>query len=215
LISPITDNCSTSRASRTQFPPNRAAGDSGRVLKFTPGARRNTAANAAARHNRPDKSSISIANLITAVWVYPLSSQEAMPTTYAETWFPVLIQIIIALGVATAMIGLSALLGKRVRDPVKSSPYESGMRPVGNARERFSVKFYLVAMVFILFDIEAIFLYPWAVVYRQLKLFGFLEMLLFIVLVLCGFYYIWKKGVLNWSIDERKLEQTGEGKRAA
>ncbi|MBV8830961.1 MAG: NADH-quinone oxidoreductase subunit A [Acidobacteriaceae bacterium] len=138
-----------------------------------------------------------------------------MPTTYAETWFPVLIQIIIALGVATAMIGLSALLGKRVRDPVKSSPYESGMRPVGNARERFSVKFYLVAMVFILFDIEAIFLYPWAIVYRQLKLFGFLEMLLFIVLVLCGFYYIWKKGVLNWSIDERKLEETGEGKRAA
>ena len=138
-----------------------------------------------------------------------------MPTTYAETWFPVLIQIIIALGVATAMIGLSALLGKRVRDPVKSSPYESGMRPVGNARERFSVRFYLVAMVFILFDIEAIFLYPWAIVYRQLKLFGFLEMLLFIVLVLCGFYYIWKKGVLNWSIDERKLEETGEGKRAA
>ena len=139
-----------------------------------------------------------------------------MPTTYAETWFPVLIQIIIALGVATAMIGLSALLGQRVRDPVKSSPYESGMRPIGNARERFSVKFYLVAMVFILFDIEAIFLYPWAVVYRQLRLFGFLEMLLFIVLVLCGFYYIWKKGVLNWSADERKLvEQTGEGKRAA
>ena len=141
-----------------------------------------------------------------------------MPTTYADTWFPVLIQILIAVGVATAMIGLSALLGKRVKDPVKFSPYESGVQPVGSARERFSVKFYLVAMVFILFDIEAIFLYPWAVIFRQLKLFAFFEMLLFIVLVLCGFYYIWKKGVLDWSTDEQREMQRGvkgAGKRAA
>ena len=139
-----------------------------------------------------------------------------MPTTYAETWFPVLIQILIALGVAGAMIGFSALLGQRVRDAVKSTPYESGMNPVGNARERFSVKFYLVAMVFILFDIEAIFLYPWAVVFRQLKLFGFFEMLLFIVLVLCGFFYIWKKGVLDWSAEtEQKQTDKGVTKRAA
>jgi NADH-quinone oxidoreductase subunit A len=139
-----------------------------------------------------------------------------MPTSYAETWFPVLVQIVIALGVASAMIGLSALLGKRVRDPVKSSPYESGMKPVGNARERFSVKFYLVAMVFILFDIEAIFLYPWAVIFRQLRLFAFFEMLLFIVLVLCGFFYIWKKGVLDWSTDEQRKQQRGaEIRRAA
>ena len=139
-----------------------------------------------------------------------------MPTTYAETWFPVLIQILIALGVAGAMIGFSALLGQRVKDSVKSMPYESGMNPVGNARERFSVKFYLVAMVFILFDIEAIFLYPWAVVFRQLKLFGFFEMLVFIVLVLCGFFYIWKKGVLNWSADTEQMQMDkGETKRAA
>lgn len=139
-----------------------------------------------------------------------------MPTTYADTWFPVLIQILIAIAVAGAMIGLSALLGRRVRDPIKSMPYESGMKPVGSARERFSVKFYLVAMVFILFDIEAIFLYPWAVIYRELKLFAFFEMLLFIVLVLCGFFYIWKKGVLDWSIDEeRQRAAAGEEKRAA
>jgi len=138
-----------------------------------------------------------------------------MPATYAQTWFPVLIQILIAIAVASAMIGLSALLGKRVKDSVKSMPYESGMQPVGNARERFSVKFYLVAMVFILFDIEAIFLYPWAVVYRQLRLFAFFEMLLFIVLVLCGFFYILKKGVLNWSIDEIRRVERGEGERAA
>lgn len=138
-----------------------------------------------------------------------------MPESYAQTWFPVLIQILIAIAVAGAMIGLSAVLGRKVKDPVKSSPYESGMQPVGNARERFSVKFYLVAMVFIVFDIEAIFLYPWAVVYRQLKLFAFFEMLLFIVLVLCGFFYIWKKGVLNWSTDQRREETEREAKRAA
>jgi NADH-quinone oxidoreductase subunit A len=137
-----------------------------------------------------------------------------MPTTYAETWFPVLVQIVIAIAVAGAMIGLSALIGRKVRDPIKSSPYESGMAPVGNARERFSVKFYLVGMVFILFDIEAIFLYPWAVVYRQFKLFAFFEMLLFIVLVLCGFLYILKKGVLNWSVDEEQRRRS-EVKRAA
>ena len=138
-----------------------------------------------------------------------------MPATYAETWFPVLIQIIIAIAVAGAMIGFSALLGRRVKDPIKSIPYESGMKPVGNARERFSVKFYLVAMVFIVFDIEAIFLYPWAVIYRQLKFFAFFEMLIFIALVLCGFYYIWKKGVLNWSIDESRKAKEVNGRRAA
>jgi NADH-quinone oxidoreductase subunit A len=138
-----------------------------------------------------------------------------MPTTYSDTWFPVLIQFVIAIGVAGAMIGLSALLGRRVKDPVKFTPYESGMKPVGNARERFSVKYYLVAMVFILFDIEAIFLYPWAVIYRQLKLFAFFEMLLFIVLVLCGFFYIWKKGVLSWSTDEEKTPTRRDNVRAA
>ena len=136
-----------------------------------------------------------------------------MPS-YPETWFPVLIQILIAVAVAAAMIGLSAILGQRLRDSVKSSPYESGMKPVGNARERFTVKFYLVGMVFILFDIEAIFLYPWAVVYRRLGLFGFYEMLLFIALVLTGYFYIWKKGVLNWASNASKPVRR-EAKRAA
>src|SRR6476660_4142931 len=123
-----------------------------------------------------------------------------MPGTYPQTWFPVLIQILIAIAVAGAMIGLSAVLGQRVRDTVKSSPYESGMQPVGTARERFSVKFYLVGMVFILFDIEAIFLYPWAVVFRDLKMFGFVEMLIFVAVVLVGFFYVWKKGALDWAV---------------
>ena len=102
------------------------------------------------------------------------------------------------------MLGASYILGKRVRDKAKDTPYESGMIPIGDARERFSVKFYLVAMLFILFDIEAIFLYPWAVVYRELKMFAFVEMLLFIVLILAGFFYIWKKGALDWSGVDRE-----------
>lgn len=124
-----------------------------------------------------------------------------MPQTYAETYWPVLLQGLIAMAVATAMLGLSFLLGKKVRNRMKDSPYECGIVPTGTARERFSVKFYLVGMLFILFDIEAIFLYPWAVVYRELKMFAFCEMLVFIVLVLSGFFYIWKKGALDWSGD--------------
>ena len=151
-----------------------------------------------------------------------------MPTNQYEVYFPVLVQAIIAAAVAAGLVGGGLLLGKRVRNAAKDTAYESGMQPTGSARERFSVKFYLVAMVFILFDIEAIFLYPWAVVYRELKMFAFIEMLLFILLVLAGYFYIWKKGVLDWSQeamaefkepDQRKLgsytltEQPEEQKR--
>jgi len=122
-----------------------------------------------------------------------------MPNTPTEVYFPVLLQLAIAILVAAGMLGVSYILGKRVRNKVKDLPYECGITPVGDARSRFSVKFYLVAMLFILFDIEAIFLYPWAVVYRELKMFAFVEMLLFIVLILAGFFYIWKKGALDWS----------------
>jgi NADH-quinone oxidoreductase subunit A len=130
-----------------------------------------------------------------------------MPTSYPEIYFPVLLQVAIAMAIAALMLGLSFVLGKRVRNRVKDMPYESGIVPTGDARHQFSVKFYLVGMLFILFDIEAIFLYPWAVVYRELKMFAFVEMLVFIVLVLCGFFYIWKKVALDWSYqdpDERR-----------
>jgi NADH-quinone oxidoreductase subunit A len=129
-----------------------------------------------------------------------------MPTSYTEVYFPVLLQVAIAMAVATLMLGLSYLLGKNVRNRVKDMPYESGIVPTGDARHRFSVKFYLVGMLFILFDIEAIFLYPWAVVYRQLKMFAFVEMLIFIALILCGFFFIWKKGALDWSYSDRPDE---------
>ena len=132
-----------------------------------------------------------------------------MPNQLAptEVWFPVLTQIVFAVVMAVALVGAGLLLGKRLKNKVKVDPYECGIVPVGSARNRFSVKFYLVAMLFILFDIEAIFLYPWAVVYRQLKLFAFFEMLLFIALVLAGFFYIWKKGVLDWAVDESSEEK--------
>jgi NADH-quinone oxidoreductase subunit A len=126
-----------------------------------------------------------------------------MPTTPALYWFPVLLQVALAMIIAGALVALSYLLGKRVKDKVKDQPYECGITPVGDARERFSVKFYLVAMVFILFDIEAIFLYPWAVIYKTFgnKLFAFGEMFLFVLLIVAGFFFIWKKGVLDWSGD--------------
>src|ERR1700726_4295116 len=122
--------------------------------------------------------------------------------TATQIYFPVLVQIGIAIAVAAGLIGASTALGKRARSPLKDTPYESGMAPTGSARERFSVKFYMVGMIFILFDIEAVFLYPWAVVYRELKMFAFGEILLFIVLIVVGFFYVWKKRALDWSIEE-------------
>lgn len=125
-----------------------------------------------------------------------------MPTSDIQIYFPVLLQVLIAMVIAGGMVGASALIGRRVRDRIKDTPYECGIAPSGSTRDRFSVKFYLVAMIFILFDIETVFLYPWAVVYRELKLFAFVEMLIFLVLVLAGFVYVWKKGALAWSIEE-------------
>jgi len=122
-----------------------------------------------------------------------------MPTTPTEYYFPVLVQAIVAMALAAGLLSVSFLLGKRVRNRVKDMPYESGIVPTGDARQRFSVRFYLVAMLFILFDIEAIFLYPWVVVYRELKMVAFVEMLIFVILILSGFFYIWKKGALDWS----------------
>ena len=128
-----------------------------------------------------------------------------MPTTPAEQWLPVLIQAVLAAVIAAALVTLSLAIGHRVKNKVKDMAYECGITPTGDARERFSVKFFLVGMLFILFDIEAIFLYPWAVVYKQLKMFAFFEMLVFIVLILAGFFFIWKKGVLDWAHSERDL----------
>ena len=121
-----------------------------------------------------------------------------MPDNYFARYLPLLMHILVAAVVASVIVVLSWWLGKRRPTRAKMSPYECGMTPVGDARERVSVKFYLVAMLFILFDVEAIFLYPWAVILRDLKMFGFWEMLVYIATLLVGFFYVWKKGVLDW-----------------
>jgi NADH-quinone oxidoreductase subunit A len=122
-----------------------------------------------------------------------------MPGTYIPSdYFPVAIIFTIAV-----LIGLGALvvgLLLRPRRPYKQKlyPYESGNPPVGEPRYKFSVKFYIIAMLFVVFDVEAVFLYPWAVAYDKLGIFGFVEMMLFIFILLVGYIYVWKKGAFDW-----------------
>jgi NADH-quinone oxidoreductase subunit A len=118
---------------------------------------------------------------------------------------PLLIHLIIAVVLASALTLASVAVGWRKPSRAKQMAYECGMEPTGDAREPFSVKFYLVAMVFILFDVEAIFLYPWAYIYRDMfkqslsfGRFGFVEMLIYIAILLVGYIYLWKKGAFDW-----------------
>jgi len=118
---------------------------------------------------------------------------------YLQSYAPLLIHLLVAMGLAGAILLLSTFVGHRRPTRAKLQAYECGVQPTGDAREPFSVKFYLVAMVFILFDVEAIFLYPWAYVYRELHWLGFVEMLLYILILLAGYIYLWKKGALDWN----------------
>jgi len=127
-----------------------------------------------------------------------------MPDNHFAAYLPLLLHFAIALGLAGAIVLLSYLIGQHKPNRAKVSPYECGVQPIGDARSRFSVKFYLVAMLFILFDVEAVFLYPWAVILRELKMFGFWEMIVYIAIVLVGLFYVWKKGVLDWGLSDPK-----------
>ncbi len=113
-------------------------------------------------------------------------------------YIPILVWICLTVGLAAAILVVSHLIGRKRPSPEKLSPYECGMTPVGDARARIPIKFYMIAMVFLVFDIEAAFLYPWAVVYRKMLFLGLLEMGLFILILLAGFVYVWKRGVLDW-----------------
>ena len=131
-----------------------------------------------------------------------------------RTYFPVLLLLGFVIFTAVLMLGLSALTVRSRPTPVKQAPYESGIPPLGDARERFSVKFYLVAVLFIIFDIETVFMIPWGAHFQQLScarplvggmcpagqvsLFGLTEMLVFIAILLVGLIYVWKKGALQW-----------------
>jgi NADH-quinone oxidoreductase subunit A len=116
-----------------------------------------------------------------------------------DGFLPILIMVGLGLGFAAAMVGLSQLVGPRKPTPEKSAAYECGMPPVGDARERQSVKFYLVAMIFLLFDIEIAFLYPWAMAFRELGPVAYFQIVFFFALLVTGYIYVWRKGVFDWS----------------
>jgi NADH-quinone oxidoreductase subunit A len=115
-----------------------------------------------------------------------------------DSYLPILFIILIAAILGAVIIGLSTLLSWNNTSAIKLMPYECGMDPIGGARRRFPVRFFLIGMLFIVFDIELIFLFPWAAVYDQLKFFGFVEMLVFVLVLLVGLVYVWKKGALEW-----------------
>ena len=130
---------------------------------------------------------------------------------YFWNYLPLLLQVLVALGMGCSMAVGSWFIGKGRASKAKLAAYECGIPAEGDARGRFSVRFYMVAMLFILFDVEAVFMLPWAVIYRQLphitgsRLFGFWEILVYLGFVFVGFFYIWKKGILDWSSDKADL----------
>ncbi len=115
-----------------------------------------------------------------------------------QGWLSILFMILLGVGFGAGSVFLSKVLGPRRPTPEKLAPYECGMPAVGDARERHSVKFYLVAMIFLLFDIEVAFLYPWAMALGDLRWVGFIQVLVFFGILVVGYAYVWKKGALNW-----------------
>lgn len=113
-------------------------------------------------------------------------------------YLPILILVLLAAGFAAVNILMSLVFGPHKPNPEKLSPYECGIVPIGTARQRFSVHFYLVAMLFIVFDMEIVFLFPWAVAFRQLGMQGLAAMGTFLLVLLVGYFYAWKKGGLEW-----------------
>ncbi len=116
-----------------------------------------------------------------------------------QGWLSIFLMIVLGVVFGLVAVVLSSLLGPSKPTPEKLAPYECGMPPVGDARERQSIKFYLVAMIFLLFDIEVAFLYPWAMALRDLGWAGFVQVLLFMGLLLFGYVYVWRKGALDWA----------------
>ena len=115
-----------------------------------------------------------------------------------DSFWPILLLLGLGVGFAGGSVLLSQFVGPRKPTPEKSAPYECGVPPVGDARERQSVKFYLVAMIFLLFDIEVAFLYPWAMAIRDLRWMGFIQVLVFFMILVAGYAYVWKKRALDW-----------------
>lgn len=140
-----------------------------------------------------------------------MSALAAADSLAAGSYVPIAILLLLALLLSGAMVAASRYVGRRLKAPGKFTPYESGMDPRGDARDRFSVKFYLVAILFILFDIEVVFLYPWAVHYKQLGLFGLVEMLIFLGILVVGYLYILGSGALDWDRGGLYERRAGDG----
>jgi NADH-quinone oxidoreductase subunit A len=115
-----------------------------------------------------------------------------------NSYLPILVILLLSAFIGVVIIVLSTVLSRTNATPVKLMPYECGMDPIGSARRRFSVRFFVMGMLFIVFDIELIFLFPWATIYDKLRMFGFIEMLVFVLVLLAGLIYVWKKGALEW-----------------
>ncbi len=114
------------------------------------------------------------------------------------TYIPILIFILVALSLPVVGLVVGRLLRPSRPHATKLMPYECGVDPEGDARDRISVRFYIIAILFVVFDVETIFLFPWAIIYRRLALFGFIEMLVFLGILIVGYFYVWKKGALEW-----------------
>ena len=157
-----------------------------------------------ARQFRPRGRSEGDQNNLTRRRLNRYYNALTMTPSGLHAYVPLLIHLLVAMILAGALLAISTLIGWRRPNKAKLQPYECGVTPTGDAREPFSVKFYLVAMVFILFDVEAIFLYPWAYIFKDLardaatKWFGFIEMMFYVAILLVGYIYLWKKGALDW-----------------
>jgi len=121
-----------------------------------------------------------------------------MDTSYLGSYFPILLFLIVAVGLSCLMVGAAYLVGRQNPDKEKNSPYECGFEPFDDARRRFDVRFYLVAILFIIFDLEIAFLFPWAISLGEIGVFGFWSMMAFLGILTIGFIYEWKKGALEW-----------------
>ncbi len=113
-------------------------------------------------------------------------------------YIPVLLIIIISISLASILLTLSYFLGPKRYKKSKLTPYESGIEPIGDAREKFSLKYYLIGALFILFDVEAMFLFVWAVVFRDIGILAFVEIVAFLIVILAGYFYVLNKGVFEW-----------------
>ncbi len=118
--------------------------------------------------------------------------------SHPEHYLPILIFLLVAIGFGGITLSVGKLIRPRNPYKDKNAPYECGVPPINDARERFSIRYYVIAMLFLVFDVEVVFLYPWAVNFERLGLFGFVEMMIFIFILLVGYVYAWKKEALEW-----------------